>query len=51
MPQMAPTWWTFIMILSIIMMIVTMIMIYFSFIYMNKQMESKSSKCLNWKWL
>nr|YP_011036748.1 ATP synthase F0 subunit 8 [Arrugada affinis]WRK21417.1 ATP synthase F0 subunit 8 [Arrugada affinis] len=50
MPQMAPMWWTFIMVMSIMSMLLVMINTYFS--YMNKmKYDYKTDKMkMHWKW-
>uniref|UniRef100_A0A8F8FE26 ATP synthase complex subunit 8 n=1 Tax=Aconurella prolixa TaxID=1671185 RepID=A0A8F8FE26_9HEMI len=49
MPQMAPTWWTIIMMLSIVTMIITMTMVYFLFTYTNKIIKNNKTKKFDWK--
>nr|ATD53027.1 ATP synthase F0 subunit 8 [Hishimonus phycitis] len=50
MPQMAPMWWTLIMLLTLIFMLIMLMINYFSFI---KKLTTKSmifSKKMIWKW-
>nr|QFP99293.1 ATP synthase F0 subunit 8 [Myrmoplasta mira] len=51
MPQMAPLWWEYLYILTLIMMMITSIFIYHNKI--NKLMKKSlkySTKNINWKW-
>nr|QZR91910.1 ATP synthase F0 subunit 8 [Mileewa rufivena] len=50
MPQMSPIWWTSLMMLTIISMMMIISMIYFNLIKikMNKKMLYSNKK--NWKW-
>nr|QZZ18370.1 ATP synthase F0 subunit 8 [Yangisunda tiani] len=50
MPQMSPMWWTFLMMMFIITMLMSMCMVYFNY---NKYLEMKTSSKkmnLNWTW-
>nr|YP_010272371.1 ATP synthase F0 subunit 8 [Mimotettix multispinosus]UKE80368.1 ATP synthase F0 subunit 8 [Mimotettix multispinosus] len=50
MPQMAPMWWTLLMIYSMIMLMITIILNYFNY---KKPIEIKtkiSIKKFNWMW-
>nr|YP_010502865.1 ATP synthase F0 subunit 8 [Doratura homophyla]UXD78629.1 ATP synthase F0 subunit 8 [Doratura homophyla] len=51
MPQMAPMWWTLIMIMSILMLLMTLIMTYFSYVNINKKINNKNYEIFHWKWL
>nr|ATG83165.1 ATP synthase F0 subunit 8 [Alobaldia tobae] len=52
MPQMAPMWWTFIMAITLVMMLMTMTIKYFNL--SNKlsltNMFTQKKKNINWKW-
>nr|UGK73246.1 ATP synthase F0 subunit 8 [Atkinsoniella heiyuana] len=50
MPQMAPMWWTLLMILFMMSMIMMMTSMYFN--TLNKLMEKKEiyTSQMNWKW-
>nr|ATC73036.1 ATP synthase F0 subunit 8 [Graphocephala sp. EMHAU-2015-Zz052315] len=50
MPQMAPMWWTFLMIMFIMSMIMMMTNMYFN--TLNKLMKKKeiNTNQMNWKW-
>nr|YP_010583042.1 ATP synthase F0 subunit 8 [Eurhadina cuii]UGN61488.1 ATP synthase F0 subunit 8 [Eurhadina cuii] len=50
MPQMAPMWWTFLMSIYLLAMIMCMQMLYFN---LNKMFYNKSEKKIknfNWMW-
>nr|YP_010757455.1 ATP synthase F0 subunit 8 [Zahniserius cylindricus]WEU77798.1 ATP synthase F0 subunit 8 [Zahniserius cylindricus] len=51
MPQMAPMWWTSIMMFSLVMMILMMTSIYFMYMNTNKIKIYSFKKSMNWKWL
>nr|YP_009520500.1 ATP synthase F0 subunit 8 [Macrosteles quadrimaculatus]AWX90840.1 ATP synthase F0 subunit 8 [Macrosteles quadrimaculatus] len=50
MPQMAPMWWTTIMISTIIMMMLMIMNIYFTKKNMFKNNTENKIKKINWKW-
>nr|UGK73324.1 ATP synthase F0 subunit 8 [Signoretia aureola] len=50
MPQMAPIWWTFMMIMFNVMFIILMTKIYFNKTHMDlKNFNFKKNK-MNWSW-
>nr|YP_010431980.1 ATP synthase F0 subunit 8 [Abrus daozhenensis]USS62515.1 ATP synthase F0 subunit 8 [Abrus daozhenensis] len=50
MPQMAPMWWTFIMVLSTTTLLLMMILTFFNFKNKIKIFYKKNSTKMNWSW-
>nr|YP_010478446.1 ATP synthase F0 subunit 8 [Orosius sp.]UVI59890.1 ATP synthase F0 subunit 8 [Orosius sp.] len=50
MPQMAPMWWTTLMMLTMFMMFITLSINYFSYNKTMKFNSKNNNNPMNWKW-
>nr|YP_010363437.1 ATP synthase F0 subunit 8 [Atkinsoniella aurantiaca]UNZ12538.1 ATP synthase F0 subunit 8 [Atkinsoniella aurantiaca] len=50
MPQMAPMWWTFLMIMFVSTFMLMMSMLYFNIMSKSMPMMNKKINQMNWKW-
>nr|YP_010272345.1 ATP synthase F0 subunit 8 [Parascaphoidella transversa]UKE80329.1 ATP synthase F0 subunit 8 [Parascaphoidella transversa] len=50
MPQMAPTWWTLLMLITMMMLMLSITMNYFTYKTPMKTEAYFTIKKLNWKW-
>nr|YP_010363489.1 ATP synthase F0 subunit 8 [Atkinsoniella thalia]UNZ12590.1 ATP synthase F0 subunit 8 [Atkinsoniella thalia] len=50
MPQMAPMWWTFLMITFLLSFSVMMSLLYFSMMSKSMTMKKTITSQMNWKW-